>query len=290
MTRPALAAMLLALALVGRATAQQGSPFELPTPLGGPIRSPSGQIINGLDKPPSPWDIGIGAGLSGSSGNVDIFKAVVDGDVRYDDVGNVFRGYGLYILTRSEDWTIEQKGFLTARDEISVLSWLSYYAQVQLEYDEFRTIDWRIAGHNGVSYTAFNDGSTLLKVRAGLGSARVWGDPKVQWIPEAQFGGDFEYKMTAAHPVHCGGGLLPGHRLLRQLPHSGPRFLRFQPRPGVESVPALGRDGSLRQHALLFQEERHRLLWDLDVSVLMMRGRPRGGTTERGIECLPASL
>ncbi len=209
MMRPTLTAMLLALALVGQVAAQQTSPFALPTPLGGPIRSPSGQIVNGLDKQPSPWDIGIGAGLSGSSGNVDIFKAVVDGDVRYDDADNVFRAYGLYILSRSEGSTLEQKGFLTARDEIPVLSWLSYYAQGQLEYDEFRTVDWRLAGHNGVSYTAYNDGVTLLKFRAGLGTARVWGDPKAQWIPEGQLGGDFEYKITARTLLTAGADYYP---------------------------------------------------------------------------------
>ena len=113
--------MLLAIALVGRAAAQQGSPFELPTPLGGPIRSPSGQIINGIESRPRLGTSASSAGLSGSSGNVDIFKAVVDGDVRYDDVHNVFRAEWTVYPDAIRGWTIEQKGFLTARDEIPVL-------------------------------------------------------------------------------------------------------------------------------------------------------------------------
>jgi hypothetical protein len=196
MMRSALAAMLLAIALCASAAAQQGSPFDIPKPLGGPILSPSGQIMTGVDKPPSPWDIGVEAGLSGSSGNVDNFKVLVGGDVRYDDPDNVLRVNGLYIYSQSGGWTIEQKGFLTIRDEIPVMDSVSYYAQGTLEYDEFRTIDWRLGAHNGVSYTVFNDGSTLLKIRGGIGTDREWGGSSPPWVAEAQFGGDFEYKIT----------------------------------------------------------------------------------------------
>lgn len=197
MLRPVLPACVLALALAAGARAQVGSPFEVPKPLGGPIVSPNGQIVNGLDRAPSPWAGGVEFGLSGSSGSTDILKVLVGGDVRYDDPTNVLRLNGLYILTRYTGETLEQKGFLTARDEILVLDWLSYYAQVQLEYDQSQTIDWRLAGHNGISYTAYNDGFTILKARAGIGTMREYGDGSPAWVPEAQFGGDFEYRLTA---------------------------------------------------------------------------------------------
>jgi hypothetical protein len=196
MFRPALTAIALALA-VAAPLAAQDSPFGIPQSLGGPIRSPSGQIINGIEKSPSPWDIGVEAGLSGNSGNTDIFKALVGGEIRYDDPDNLLRVFGLYMYGEQGGSLIQNMGYLTIRDELPVLDWLSYYAQGQLEYDAFLTVDWRLAAHNGFSYTAYNDGFTLLKFRAGIGQLREWGGPSPPWITEAQFGGDFEYKLTA---------------------------------------------------------------------------------------------
>ena len=293
MARTALPAMLLAIALVGRAAAQQGSPFELPTPLGGPIRSPSGQIINGIDKAPSPWDIGVEAGLSGSSGNVDIFKALVGGDVRYDDPSNVLRANGLYILTASDGWSIEQKGFLTARDEIPVLDWLSYYAQGQLEYDQFRTIDWRLAAHNGVSYTALNSGQLLFKVRGGIGTAREWGGPSPPWVTEAQFGGDLEYKITARTMFVAAFDYYPDIKYFGNYRLRGASLARHRVGSGIEPVPSPGRDGSVRQHPVLLAEKRHRLLWHFDVSVLANGARTQlraESINYAGIVSLPVRL
>jgi hypothetical protein len=208
MKRLALTAIVFAMAAVAPLAAQD-SPFGIPQSLGGPIRSPSGQIINGVEKPPSPWDIGIEAGLSGNSGNTNIFKALVGGDIRYDDPENVLRAYGLYQYGESDGWMIQNMGFLSIRDEIPVLDWLSYYAQFQLEYDAFQTIDWRVGAHNGVSYTAYNDGFTLLKFRAGIGQEREWGGPSQPWITEFQFGGDFEYKLTARTKLVAAGDYYP---------------------------------------------------------------------------------
>lgn len=196
MKRPALTTIVLALAAVAPVAAQS-SPFAIPQPLGGPIVGPDGKIMSGLDRTPPPWSGGVEFGLSGSSGDVDIFKLLVGGDIRYDDAENLLRMNGLYILTRYTDATIEQKGFLYARDEIPVMDLLAYYAQGTVEYDALRTVDWRLAAHNGASLTLLNTGAQTLRVRGGIGTARVWGDPAQDWIAEGQIGGDFEYRLTA---------------------------------------------------------------------------------------------
>jgi hypothetical protein len=193
--RPAIAALLVSLALFGSAIGQS-FPIDVPKPLGGPIVGPNGKIMTGLDQPVSPWTGGVEFGLNGNDGNVQILKIFAGADFRYDTPENLFLFNGLYIFTHHEDEVIEQKALFYMRDEIPFADILSYYGQGQLEYDEFRPVTFRLAAHNGISFTALRDSQMLLKVRAGLGTAREFNTPSREWVPEAQFGGDFEYRFT----------------------------------------------------------------------------------------------
>lgn len=193
--RPALASLLVTLALLGTATAQT-FPGDVPKPLGGPIVGPNGKIMTGLDKPVSPWTGGVEFGLNGNDGNVDILKIRAGADFKYDTPENLFLFNGLYVFTHYKGEVIEQKALLYTRDEVPFAEVFAYYAQGQLEYDEFRPIRFRLAAHNGLSFTALRDDVMLLKLRAGLGTAREFDGPFREWVPELQFGGDFEYRLT----------------------------------------------------------------------------------------------
>ena len=195
--RPALASLLVTLTLLGAALGQS-FPLEVPRPLGGPIVGPNGKIMTGLDQPVSPWTGGVEFGLNGNDGNVQIFKVFAGANLKFETPENLLLINGLYIYTHHEDQVIEQKALLTLRDEVPFADLWAYYAQGQLEYDEFRPVKFRLAAHNGLSFTVIRDGSMLLKARAGLGTAREFDGPQPsrEWVPEAQFGGDFEYRFT----------------------------------------------------------------------------------------------
>lgn len=174
----------------------QDSPFAPPRPLGGPIVHPDGRIMSGMDFVKSPWSGGLEAGLNGSEGNSQVVKIRLGADFKYDTPEDVFTFNGWYGLSRQMGVLNENKALLTARNEIPFYEQWAYFAQAQLEYDDFRAVDWRIAIHNGLSYTAIKDDTTLLKLRAGLGAAREIGGPRDEWIPEGLFGADFEYTFT----------------------------------------------------------------------------------------------
>jgi len=195
MTR-ALGALTLALVAFGPAAAQE-SPFGLPKPLGGPIVSPDGKVMSALDKTPSEWTGGLELGLSGAEGNDRILKLRTGLDVQYDTPDDFMVANLLYILTRVDDGVIEQKGFALVRNELPVDEAWSWYVQGQLEYDESRNIDFRTAGHNGISMIVFRTGNSLMKVRAGAGAAYETGKPVNDWVPEGQAGSDIEYSLTA---------------------------------------------------------------------------------------------
>jgi hypothetical protein len=196
MTRPVLAAVCL-LALLGTA-AGQDLPYGIPKPLGGPIVGPDGRVRTGLDAHPvdSPWTGGVDVGASGSQGNTDTFKLRAGLDVRYDDPDDVMIFNVVYILNRANQGELENKGFVLLRNEMTIDGGLAWYAQGQLEYDEFRVIDLRIASHSGLSYVFARDATQTLKLRAGAGVAREYGGLSNDWVPEGQVGLDYEYRLT----------------------------------------------------------------------------------------------
>lgn len=212
MTRPALAA--LAIALTAGLVSAQDSPFGLPAPLGGPIVGPDGRIRTGLDAHPVPssWSSAIDFGLSGSQGNTDTLKVRLGVDVRYDSPEDTVVLNALYILSQANGGNVENKAFFLARNDLPLDAGLGWYAQGVVEYDEFRAIDLRLASHSGLSYTALQDGTQLLKLRAGIGMSRESGGPGTEWVREGQGGADYEYHLTARTTLTLAGDYYPDVR------------------------------------------------------------------------------
>lgn len=196
MTRLPLAAVLC-LAWVGHVAGQE-SPFPIPRPMGGPIVGPDGKIRTGLDAhvAPSPWNWGVDLGLTGSQGNTDTLKLRAGLDLRYDSPDDVMIFNVMYILNQANGGQLENKGFALLRNEIPIDDMFGWYAQTALEYDEFRTIDFRFASHSGLAFTAYQDPSQLLRFRAGFGTAYESGGGVNEWLMEAQAGLDYEYRLT----------------------------------------------------------------------------------------------
>lgn len=187
---------VLTLAWVG-AAAGQTSPFNIPQPMGGPIVGPDGKVRTGLDAHPvpSPWTSSIDVGLSGSQGNTDTLKLWTGFDLKYDDPNDLAILNALYVLNQANSGELENKGFLFARNELP-MDGIAWYAQGTIEYDDFNAIYLRMASHSGLSLTAVQDGTQLLKVRVGAGGQREWGGGSPSWVLEGQAGLDYEYKLT----------------------------------------------------------------------------------------------
>ena len=196
MARPGLAAVLL-LAWLGSA-AGQDYPINVPQPMGGPIVGLDGKIRTGLDAHtlPDPFSGGLFVGLNGSQGSVDTLKLWTGVDLRYDDPEYFSFLKAMYILNQANAGQLENKGFLFSRHEFPADLGLSVYGQGTVEYDPSQTIDLRLATHSGVSYAAVQDGTQVFKLRAGAGLQRPWGGPSGAWDWEAQFGLDYEYKLS----------------------------------------------------------------------------------------------
>lgn len=183
-------------------------PF-IPPPPQQPIIGPDGRVLSAMDRAPSPWSGGAEIGLSGTDGNTEILKIRAGLDLKYDTPENVFIFNGFYGLARQNGMLNEHKGLATARNEMPIDEAFAWFSQAQFEYDEFRDVSMRVALHSGISATAWKSEETTLKLRAGIGASRELGSANKRWLPEAQFGFDYEIKLTDRTKFVAAGDYYP---------------------------------------------------------------------------------
>jgi Protein of unknown function, DUF481 len=217
MTRSALAALIFTLCLLAPAFGQQLAPYIPALPGPSQIVGPDGRVLTGLDKTtglptpaaPSPFSGDVEIGGSGSLGELDIVKLVAGLDLKYDDPDDYMIFNGIFLFARDDHSTIQQKGFATLRNELTVADPLAWYAEGQLEYDHFRVVDLRLSAHNGVSFNLMKDDTVLFKLRVGFGTAREYGGMYNYWYAEGQAGGDLEFTITAKTKLSISGDYYP---------------------------------------------------------------------------------
>ncbi len=147
------------------------------------------------------WDFGAELGINGSEGNAQAFSilAAANGkretefyaaewDLKYGKSQNGGQETQHYALLNSRwDWKYSPTWFL--------------YFRTTLEYDEFKEFDLRIADSGGFGYHLVKNEFTTLTGRLGGGASREIDGPEDGWIPEANFGGDFEHKLSQRQKV-----------------------------------------------------------------------------------------
>jgi hypothetical protein len=208
MTRPLFA---LALALVAPSAYAQlpamsggGKPFDgsifqtqAQTPAPAADLSPAATLTGEAPPPRKIWSGSAEAGFTGQSGNTDVVNVRSGFNAQRKTDENLFVASLLYSLAKQEGLTTQNQALLTARDELLFPGspW-SLFGQTNVEWDEFRVYDLLVGVYAGIGYTVIDDGSTLFKLRSGLGAVRRFGGPDDQWIPEALSGFDFNHRFS----------------------------------------------------------------------------------------------
>lgn len=162
----------------------QGAPLPPPLPL------------------PKLWCGGVEFGLSGSEGNAQNFKMRLAGNAKRTTPDDIFSLDTLYTFAEVAGRRNENRWLSNGRYE-----WLfrdtpwSVYTDGSLELNEFRPYDFRVASHVGLGYQFVKTASCSIRGRAGAGASREFGGPAEEWIPEAQLGGDFEFRLSGRQKI-----------------------------------------------------------------------------------------
>jgi hypothetical protein len=141
--------------------------------------------------PPPTWTGGAEFGFNGAEGNSDVFNLRLGGLVKRQTDANIFNADLTYVLSTSNNSTNENKALFNVRDECLFKDspW-GVFASGQLEYDQFRAYDFRVASHTGFGYGFIKRDWISLRGRTGAGVSREVGGPNDRYVPEGLLGSD----------------------------------------------------------------------------------------------------
>ena len=154
-----------------------------------------GAVEDAVDE--SIWSGSFAAGLNGKTGNsqnLDINTTL--NAVRETDI-NKTALLASYFYAANDVSTVTDRFFGQARRERNLPNprWTAF-VQAQYEWDRFKSFDYRLALHGGLGFEVFKLEDRFLKLRFGGGASREFGSIGAEWLPELQFGGDWERQAT----------------------------------------------------------------------------------------------
>lgn len=146
----------------------------------------------------NPWTGSFAAGLNGKSGNSENLDINSTLNLARETEFNTTTLLASYFYSSNAVSTVTDRFFGQARRERKFANRpkLSAFAQGQYEWDRFKTFDYRLALHGGLGYEVYKLEDRFLKLRFGAGASREFGIPNTEWIPELQFGADWERQVT----------------------------------------------------------------------------------------------
>lgn len=191
--------ILLATLVSGQVPPPDSPPTAETQPVSKPVSSPASLPTTLVPPPPPPpaWTGGLEVGLLGATGNSDNFRFRFGFNAKQDTPDHLWVADLVYNYAEAFGTRNENRAMFNTRYEWKLGDPWSLFASGQVEYDEFRAFDVRIAAHAGVAYAFIRSDRTQLKGRLGAGASRELGGPNEDWIPEALFGLDFEHHFSA---------------------------------------------------------------------------------------------
>lgn len=140
----------------------------------------------------------IAAGITGSAGVTEQLDIVSGFDAK--------RAWGLhsiftdldYFYSNANGGTTKNRLYSLTRYEHGIYNTpYSWYGDSWFEYDQFEDFEVRIAYHAGLIRTWVKTDRQVFRTLAGLGAAKAFAGPNQEWIPEPQFGAQYELKVNS---------------------------------------------------------------------------------------------
>lgn len=170
------------------------------------------------------WDTALELGLNGSSGTSDSLSLRTGGYVKKKSDERKVNFELYHNRTKASGVETQNNAQMKYRhDWLMPESPWTVYVQSQLYYDEFQAFDLNLNMNAGVGYRLIDKEWLELTSRIGSGTSRKFGGVNDEWVPEAQFGIDYEQKfsetqkLTASTEYFPDWGNFGRYRLLTEL-------------------------------------------------------------------------
>ncbi len=142
------------------------------------------------------WDFGAEMGINGSEGNAQAFSILTAFNGKRDTEGNVLEWDLKYGKSQSGGQETQHYALFNSRWDWKFKPIWFLYNKNTVEYDEFKAFDLRLVLSGGLGHHLIKTERTTLTGRLGAGASREFGGPVNDWIPEANFGGDYEQQLS----------------------------------------------------------------------------------------------
>ncbi|MCA9197251.1 MAG: DUF481 domain-containing protein [Planctomycetales bacterium] len=147
------------------------------------------------------WDFTYELGINGSTGNAEALSILTSANLKKEtDLTALTMGL-TYAKTQAQGVETQHYAIFNSRWDYKVNDRWFFYNKNTIEYDEFKAFDLRLVLSGGLGYHLIKNDHTTLTGRLGSGVSREFGGPDEDWIPEANFGADFEHKLTERQKV-----------------------------------------------------------------------------------------
>ncbi|MCO6042580.1 DUF481 domain-containing protein [Aeoliella sp. ICT_H6.2] len=143
------------------------------------------------------WDTAVELGINGSSGTSDSFSIRTGGYLKRESDSRKV-DFNIY-LNRTQANGVETQNNAQMKfrhDWLLPESPWTVYGQTQLYYDRFQAFDLNMNLNGGLGYRVVDEDWLKLTGSFGAGTYREFGGPDDEWVPEAQFGFDYEQKLS----------------------------------------------------------------------------------------------
>ena len=148
------------------------------------------------------WDGSFELGLNGAEGNTDNMNFRFGFKIKRETTTSILKFNVDYRkATQNETDTADRLYSDWRAERIFPDSRWTYFAHGSVEYDEFQAFDSRVTSGLGVGYALIKQQMAKLVARCGGGVAREFGVPDPEFVPEAVFGADLEWKRGKRHKL-----------------------------------------------------------------------------------------
>jgi hypothetical protein len=147
------------------------------------------------------WDVGAEMGLNGSEGNAQTLSILAAFNGKRETEGNVLEWDLKYGKSQTGGLETQHYSLFNSRWDWKFTPLWFLYNKDTVEYDEFKAFDLRLVISGGLGRHLIKNEFTTLTGRLGAGVSREFGGPVADWVPEANFGGDFEHKLTTRQKI-----------------------------------------------------------------------------------------
>lgn len=162
---------------------------------------------------PSLWSGSFAAGLNGKSGNSQSVDLNIEMKWVRETVSSKTDLIANYFYSTNQIATVTDRFFGQARRERKIREGrVSGFGQTAFNWDRFKNYDYRIALHSGLSYEVLKGENRAVTTRWGAGASKEVGAVIDDWIPELQFGADWERKITDTVKTYCNVDYYPSFK------------------------------------------------------------------------------